>query len=472
MTRRPSDDLFEDTRMSFGDHIEELRKTLVRCLIFVGIGCVVGFMIAENVVNFLQTPLQRAIKQYNDQAALNRYTALEGYYPPEISNRIQDGLAPNSVWIDPGQMVKAIRSISPESFQEIDLTPYRFRPGAIQAGPDTTAVTKAILEGDQAGSDPRIKAIYDLMSPQDRATLAKSKDEAKAHQQLIRALNQLLDNPALHQNAAFNQLFEKPAWSIADLLNPVPQNQLAMMKKQADLHPDDTDLSRRLNRLLIADTFPKHIEPPTIDLARVEIWQNITEGTQALSPHEVFMVWIKASIIVGLTIAAPFVFHQIWLFVAAGLYPHEQKYVYYYLPISILLFVFGVCLAFFFVFDPVLKFLFSFNASMGISPQLRIGEWLSFVMFLPLGFGIAFQLPLVMLFANRVGLASIDFFKGNWRIAVMIISVLSMLLTPADPISMIMLGAPLTCLYFLGIGLCKWMPRPEAPFSEDAVETI
>ena len=76
------------------------------------------------------------------------------------------------------------------------------------------------------------------------------------------------------------------------------------------------------------------------------------------------------------------------------------------------------------------------------------------MLFLPLGFGIAFQLPLVMLFTQRIGLVTTQFFTSNWRVAVMIIAILSMLLTPADPISMIMLAAPLTGLYFFGIGLC------------------
>ena len=158
---------------------------------------------------------------------------------------------------------------------------------------------------------------------------------------------------------------------------------------------------------------------------------------------------------------------------AAGLYPHEQKYVYIFLPISLLLFFAGVFLAFFFVFAPVLDFLFSFNKAMGIAPQMRINDWLSFVMFLPLGFGVAFQLPLVMLFANRIGLVSVEAYIDKWRIAVMAISVLSMLLTPADPISMILMAAPLTVLYFLGIGMCKWMPAPTSdnPFDERGVTT-
>ena len=100
---------------------------------------------------------------------------------------------------------------------------------------------------------------------------------------------------------------------------------------------------------------------------------------------------------------------------------------------------------------------------------MRINDWLSFVMFLPLGFGIAFQLPLVMLFMNRIGLFEVEDYLAKWRVAVMIIFVLAMFLTPADPISMMLLAVPLSLLYFLGIGMCKWMPRSENPFGEDAV---
>ena len=95
---------------------------------------------------------------------------------------------------------------------------------------------------------------------------------------------------------------------------------------------------------------------------------------------------------------------------------------------------------------------------------MRINDWLSFVMFLPLGFGIAFQLPLVMLFMNRINLFSVEAYLDKWRIAVMCIFVLSMILTPADPISMLLLAIPLTLLYFLGVGMCQWMPKNSNPF--------
>ena len=161
-------------------------------------------------------------------------------------------------------------------------------------------------------------------------------------------------------------------------------------------------------------------------------------------------------------------FYELGAFVAAGLYPHEKKYVHLFLPISLMLFAAGVLMAFFFVFSPVLDFLFTFNSSLNISPEIRIGEWLSFAMLLPLGFGVAFQLPLVMLFVNRIGLVDVETYLEKWRIAILVIFILSMFLTPADPISMLLLAVPLTGLYFLGIGMCVMMPRPENPFGADA----
>lgn len=474
MTRRPADDLFEESRMTFGQHLNELRGTLVRCLIGISIGCIFGFLLADRVVNFLQTPLTAAVKKYHDDYALLEYKNELGFMPPEMQTRMRrDGLSPDRVLVDPGQLVQAIRTISPGSLSEIDLTPYRFPNNSLSPAA-AFVVARTIVspaDGDSVQSS-RVIAIGERIAPAERQALqdiagrdAETMTMSDADR-VIKAINSVLEDRTLHDAVAFSDLMQPPPAGVSSWFGTSPENQLLNMKTQVELHPDDIELSRRLNRLLVAATFPNQIVTPAIDLVPLEIWQSFTEGTQALSPHEVFMVWMKAAIVTGVIIAAPWVFYQLWMFVAAGLYPHEQKYVYIYLPLSMLLFVFGVCLAFFFVFAPVLQFLFSFNASMGIKPQLRIGEWLSFVLFLPLGFGIAFQLPLVMLFLQRIGLVTNELYISHWRISIMIISVLSMMLTPADPISMLMLGVPLTLLYFFGIALCRWMPAPQNPFRE------
>lgn len=203
-----------------------------------------------------------------------------------------------------------------------------------------------------------------------------------------------------------------------------------------------------------------------LGMTQVRLWRPARERITALSPQEGFMIWMKAALVSGAIMASPYMFYQLWLFVAAGLFPHEKKYVHVFLPFSIGLFIAGAALAFFFAFGPVLKFLFSFNRMMNIDPDLRISEVISFVLVLPLGFGIAFQLPLVMLFLNRVGILSVRAYLEKWRVAILAIFVISMVLTPADPISMLLMAVPLTGLYFLGVGLCKWMPRNKNPFAE------
>lgn len=202
------------------------------------------------------------------------------------------------------------------------------------------------------------------------------------------------------------------------------------------------------------------------DLIRLHVYQPLEEDTRlrvvGLSVQEGFMVYVKASLVAGVLIASPFIFYFIWDFVAAGLYRHEKKHVYIYLPLSLGLFLAGAALAFFVVFDYVLNFLFWFYSQMGIDPDPRISEWISFVLMLPLGFGISFQLPLVMLFLERIGVFTIEAYQQKWRMAVLVISVLSMFLTPADPGSMLLMGIPLVVLYFGGIALCHYMPRTQA----------
>ena len=205
-------------------------------------------------------------------------------------------------------------------------------------------------------------------------------------------------------------------------------------------------------------------------LLRLFLWHRTEDDPRirikSLNAQEAFGVYVKASLLVGVLLASPWIFYQIWHFVAAGLYPHERQYVHIYLPFSLGLFLAGAAVAFFLVFEPVLNFLFSFNRSLGIDPDPRINEWLGFVLLLPVGFGIAFQLPLVMLFLERIGVFTVKSYLAQWRIAVLVIFVLAAFLCPPDPYSMLLMAFPLTFLYFGGILLCKLLPRKTNPFGE------
>lgn len=198
--------------------------------------------------------------------------------------------------------------------------------------------------------------------------------------------------------------------------------------------------------------------PEFTELTRVI---DITSRPVTLNVQEAFMMYMTVSALAGLIIASPWVIYQMWLFVAAGLYPHEKRYVYIYLPMSVFLFIGGCVFCYYCVFPFMLNFLLSFNKSLGLQPQIRMSEWISFALMLPLVFGISFELPLVMLFLERISIFDVQAYREKRRLAILVISFLSMMLTPsADPMSMILMLVPMLGLYELGILMCSWHSKP------------
>lgn len=183
---------------------------------------------------------------------------------------------------------------------------------------------------------------------------------------------------------------------------------------------------------------------------------------------EAFMIYLKVSLIIGLILSSPWIFFQIWQFVAAGLYPHERKYVYSYLPFSLGLFLGGAFFCFFFVIPQVLGFLFEFNLWLGLRPEIKMSTWVSFALVVSLMFGVSFQLPLVMVLLEKLSIVDVKLYREKRRYAILIISILSMVLTPSDPVSMMMMLIPLCMLYELGILLCANGSVRKSPFEAQA----
>jgi sec-independent protein translocase protein TatC len=196
----------------------------------------------------------------------------------------------------------------------------------------------------------------------------------------------------------------------------------------------------------------------TLKSTTIEEMKGVVELSQkpiTLNVQEGFMTYLKLSGVGGLIVASPWIFYQVWMFVAAGLYTHERKYVYIYGGFSLLLFLIGCVFCYFLVFPFVLRFLVGFNSEMGFWLQARFSEWIMFAIVLPVMFGLSFQLPLVMLFLDKLQILNAQVYREQWRMAVLVIAIVSMVFTPADPISMLMMMFPLIGLYFLGIFLCR-----------------
>jgi sec-independent protein translocase protein TatC len=198
-------------------------------------------------------------------------------------------------------------------------------------------------------------------------------------------------------------------------------------------------------------------------------------GLSTLSPQEAVMAYIKVCMMCGLVLGSPWIFMQIWGFIAAGLYPHEKRLVNVYLPISVVLFVAGALVCQFWVIPRALQALLWFNHWLKLEPDIRFNEWLGFAILLPVLFGLSFQLPMVMMFLERIGIMTVDTYKQKWRIAIFAITIFSSFVTPVDAISMLSLVLAMTALYGLGILLCLLNPNKpdldvDVPDSEEMVE--
>jgi sec-independent protein translocase protein TatC len=347
--RQVNEDLFEHTKMTFGEHLDELRRSLLWAVLSLVGGFLIALWFAGPVVDYVQTPLKDALQQYYSRLSAEEYGKIllerrdQGLTVPQdlaAAEKLfaEQKLVTEEHWVDPRELAEILSSVAPDA---VDKT-------AIASRPDGVVTRDSLIK--------------------------------------MRMYHFIEDDP------------------------------------------------------------------------RVRII--------GLSVQEPFVVYMKAAFVLGAVLASPFIFYFIWQFIAAGLYPHEQRYIHIFLPFSLALFLVGAALAFFVVFRFVLAFLLTFNEWMRIDPDPRITDWLTFVLVLPLGFGISFQLPLVMLFLERIGIFTTKTYLSNWKISVLVICFIAMVLTPSDPYSMALMAIPLIGLFFFGVLLCKWMPRRTTPFGE------
>jgi sec-independent protein translocase protein TatC len=187
-----------------------------------------------------------------------------------------------------------------------------------------------------------------------------------------------------------------------------------------------------------------------------------------MSFQEAFLVYFKVAILSSIVLASPFILWQFWAFVGAGLYPHERRYVHVFFGPSVALFLFGIILCQFFVLPGAIKALLGFNEWLGLDADIRLKEWLSLAIILPLVFGVSFQTPLVMVFFNRIGLFTAQDYFAKWRYACLIIVIFAAIVTPTpDAVTMLYLFLPMFGLYLGGAAVCYYFPAP----TSDEVET-
>jgi sec-independent protein translocase protein TatC len=336
------EDMFKDTRMSFGDHIEDLRTHLLRALKGLAIGMIFGFWpLGPYVLEILNAPVVQELNAFEERK-LEREIAKNRERVKNSGIAVQPAV--NEYWVD---------------------------------------------------------------------------------------RNRLAEDLGLPVKAP-------PAVEYKDPKNPTPEEEVR---------------AQGFIKLRMAEADPV----AAAENAQRAALKLRPKGVTTLGITEMFMVYMKVSFFTGLVLSSPWVFYHLWMFIAAGLYPNEKRLVNYYLPFSLFLFVAGVCLCEFFAMAQAIRAMLWFNEWLGVDADLRLNEWLSFAILMPIVFGLAFQTPLVMMFLHKTGLVTVAMMREYRRISWFGMALLAALLAPApDAYSLLLLWVPMVGLFELGILLCVW----------------
>jgi sec-independent protein translocase protein TatC len=183
-------------------------------------------------------------------------------------------------------------------------------------------------------------------------------------------------------------------------------------------------------------------------------------ATSVISP---FLVPLKIMMMTAFLLALPVVLWQVWSFVAPGVYMHEKKLVLPLVISSTVLFFVGVLFCYYFVFGQVFKFIQSF-APKSITAAPDIEAYLSFVLSMFLAFGMAFEVPIVVVVLARIGIVTIQQLKDFRGYFVVLAFIIAAIVTPPDVVSQLALAIPMCLLYEVGIWAAQvFIKHTQAP---------
>jgi sec-independent protein translocase protein TatC len=204
------------------------------------------------------------------------------------------------------------------------------------------------------------------------------------------------------------------------------------------------------------------------DLLAAPLVAQLPEGghliaTSVISP---FLVPLKILLMTAFLLALPVVLYQVWAFVAPGLYSHEKKLVLPLVVSSTVLFMIGVAFCYLFVFGQVFKFIQSF-APKSIMAAPDIEAYLGFVISMFIAFGLAFEVPIVVIVLARMGVVTVEKLKDFRSYFIVLAFIIAAIVTPPDVVSQLALAIPMCILYEIGIWAAQlFIQHTQAPDAE------
>ncbi len=175
------------------------------------------------------------------------------------------------------------------------------------------------------------------------------------------------------------------------------------------------------------------------------------ENLGEINPIDSIGAFMNVSLISGIMLALPYIAFEFWFFLAPGLKPSAKKFGLLGIPVATLLFLTGIVFSQKLLLPPAMNFLLNF---MDTEKNWTVVYYINFVSKIIFGIALAFEFPLVIYILSSIGLVKPDVLKKQWRLAIVIISIIAAVITPTvDPVNMGLVMLPMIFLYFISIGL-------------------
>jgi sec-independent protein translocase protein TatC len=193
----------------------------------------------------------------------------------------------------------------------------------------------------------------------------------------------------------------------------------------------------------------------------------LPDGANALhftGPLDVFMVDMKVAGLCGVVLACPFWIYQFWKFFEPALYPKERRFILPFIVASVAVFCLGVAFCYFAILPLSLHYLISLGMEVGV-PMITIKDYVSLLTVLIFGFGIVFETPVIIVLLAVLDLVSLETLTSYRRFVVLAILIVSALLVPPDPVSLVALATPVYGMYEVAILIIRLIKRKKVPAS-------
>lgn len=453
--------------MTFGEHLEELRHRIIMCLIYLVVGVSISMAYGQELLQWVLVPHYTAVRTENRARLVRRMEnnvarlrTITSVRPPTETSGVGKPLLDHPPTAEDWAVLFARDVAVPQIARRIG-QPIEDFGAAVSS--DLTSLgdqERQLLARRVRELGQRfVQALVEELAPGLGSGTGVSVPNRLG--KVERDLNQLARD---HSPSQIERLV---GWGkdLGPLLTSLGELRKFLEARKAQVVASDVSLER-LHAWVEQSRLPDALGEVVGSLERdaIDLAEEKTPPIMVTSYLESAMAYLKVSLVFGVFLTLPLLLYELWKFIGAGLYPHEQKYVVTFLPFSIALFVVGILFGYFAMIPVGLKFLAGWGIE-DVNLAFTLENYIGLFFTLTLILGLVFQTPLLMIFFAKIGAVDVAMFRKARRLAIFIGVCLSVVLTPPDPFSWALMAVPMILLYELGIWICSLVqkPRGDAP---------